>query len=304
MGNEYTDSSRTLDGESPGAFVIYGDDQSVDIEEFIARIGQKNPNFKGSGSKDTFRKLVFAYGWLAERSFFYEAVGRASNSNPIVSPLQDAFALASIGLEPIRWDENYIDRASKSAVSLIKELGDAVDSTAFMFSLPFFTAWLMAQAKTPSEGLDIALQLKNEKEFREIRDLLANMAILSPLDRRDEIYRVNMALQANLDEIRKKYVYTGNSGSFVSYSVGLSGPSIGFDVFPQSLKRMLKFGANPISRTYRSMIADIQNVERLGELHDKMTKEIRKGKGATYGRASTTPVFMKNKSNEHGGPIG
>ncbi|MCZ4289274.1 hypothetical protein [Hoeflea alexandrii] len=304
LGNEYTDSQRTVNGESSGALIRRDEQEAVDVEEFIERIRSKNPNYSGLGSKDTLMKLVFAYGWLAERSFFYEAVGRASNCNPIVSPLRDAFALASTGLEPIQWDENFVNIASKSAVSLVKEINNAVDSTAIVFTLPFFTAWIMARAQNPSEGLDMALQLKSEKEFREARDLLSNLSVLPLKEKRAEIVKVNKALQAVLDEIRKKYVYSGNSGSFLSFSVGLSGPSLDFDIIPQSLKRILKFGANPVSRMYRSMVADIQNVERLGALHDKMTIEVRKGKSAVYGGAPTTPFFMKNKTNEYGGPIG
>ncbi|MER9026368.1 hypothetical protein NKI01_28120 [Mesorhizobium sp. M0815] len=307
-GNEATDFGRMPNTQRAETVIL---DRSLvhrrsyqgeTLSTFIKRIGHDNPNSKGVGHKDTLAKAVFAYGWIAERSRFYENIGRSLGLTPILSPLRDAYALSALRMQPWTLEDKLIYSANEISVRTITSAAQLTDCTALEFRQPFFSSWLMTKTDDPRAALGLALELRNQPEFSQARDQLANLAHLSFLEKKAEIANIIRSISDNNKSILDKYAVNTTNGPSLSFSIGLSGPSVGLSAGLGQLFRGLKSSRHPIARTYRSLAADLLAVERLGGIHEKLTCLLKAGK-AGYPSFSTTPVFMRKKENEYGRPI-
>lgn len=271
-----------------------------DVKEFVQALGQQNPQYSGTDGRSALDRLVFGYGWVAERSHFYNAVARAENADVYLAPLRDAFCESCCRIEYPQQVSALLDRLKDKSQDTLAAIFEPGGQAKFALRLPFFTAYLISKTDTPKQCVDLALSLRDNRDFKECRAIFHNLDHLSAADRLQEMNRILRYLDESCANLMRKYAVSTGNGTPFSLSFGLSG--IGLEG-PLKLDQLFRWHKNrPFTRVFRNIAQDMLNVERLGGLYDKVRASVRQHKDATYPKISATPRFMERKESERGRP--
>lgn len=299
--NENADSDAASTGENFSPIVsVQQHPEITDTKALVRAFASENPGFKGPGHKSLLNRFVFGYGWTAERTHFYNAVAAMKEADAFLAPLRDAFAESCCRLESRSQVNSLLESLKSSAQEALVKIVDASGRAKFAMKLPFFTAYLISKTDNPKQCIDLALNMRNDSEFRDCRIILHNLAHLSGKDRYEEVNNILKFLEQSCASLMKKYAVATEGGLQVSLSLGLSGPSVGINIKLAQLFR--HYRNRPFARVFRNIAQDMLNVERLGGLYDKLCSSIREHKDAMNPKISVTPKFMERKENEHGRP--
>lgn len=300
LGNELTDRDCVQPASAVQPELVVGDNSVEDVKDLMNSFSDRNANFSGSGTGSVLEKMIFGYGWLAERSRFYASVASALETELSLSPLRDAFCESCLRIDYPNQISSLIsnlkDNTQKTVASIVGPSGDAP----FVLKMPFFTSFFIANSPSPSSALSLALEHRNRKELVECRDLLSNLKHLGQRERYKEVNKIMNYLESSLQKLKSKYGVTNSQGPSFSFSVGLTGPEISKDfkfgnLFPDSRNR-------PFAKIFRNMAVDMLNVERMGSLYEKMLSERRLHEKAVRPKISLTPSFMRNRSSDYSKP--
>ncbi|MDR6659500.1 hypothetical protein J2W51_002070 [Tardiphaga robiniae] len=301
LRNENANADAVHGGKKfPPNVSVNGHSDISDIKDLVQAFKSDNPQYAGTSSWSALQRVIFSYGWAAERSYLYNAVAEKHSADAFLAPLRDAFCEGCCRLESRSQVNSLLEALKSKSQSTLAKIVDASGKAKFAVKLPFFTAYLISICDNPKQCIDHALQLRSSREFRDCRTILHNLGHLSGQDRYAETNRILQLLEQSCNSLMKKYGVSTENGSPVSLSLGLSGISVGTSI---KLDKLFAYYRNkPFSRLFRNIAQDMLNVERLGGLHDKLCSSIRKHKDATYLRVATTPIFMEHKENEYGRP--
>lgn len=271
-----------------------------DIKDLVQAFADENPNYVSEDGKSALTRASFGYGWAAERSFFYNSIAHTEGANAYLAPLRDAFCESCCRIDypsqTVGLLKSLTENTQRALASILTPTGQAH----IALRLPFFTSYLISQVDTPQQCIERALELRNMKDFQECRTIFHNLSFLSAQDQTAELNQILPYLDQSCTNLMKKYGISTNGGLQYSLSLGLTGPSIATEGKLSQLFRAHK--NRPFTRVFRNIAQDMLNVERMGELHDKICSSIRKHKDPTYSDVSTTPKFMENRENEFGRP--
>ena len=273
----------------------------TDIKALVQAFSSGNSNFSGQDYKSLLDRVIFGYGWAAERSHFYNAVAAMKGADAFLAPLRDAFCESCCRLESRSQVNSLLEglksRTQEALVKIIEPSGMAK----FALKLPFFTAYFISKADNPRECIEMALDARSRGEFRDCRVILHNLMHLSVRDRYQEVNNILKYLEQSCASLMKKYARSAlETGLQVSISLGLSGLSVGTSLKLDQLFRTYR--NRPFARVFRNIAQDMLNVERLGGLYDKLCSSIREHKGAMHPKISVTPKFMEQKESAYGRP--
>jgi hypothetical protein len=299
--NEDTDSNAALAGEafSPSVSVEQRP-ELTDVKAVVQAFRSGNSNFSGQDYRSLLDRLVFGYGWTAERSHFYNAVAGMKEADAFLAPLRDTFCESCCRLESRSQVNSLLETLKSTTQEALVKIVDASGRAQFAMKLPFFTAYFISKADNPKQCIDLALQMRSGSEFRECRVILHNLAHLSTQNRYKEVNSILRFLEQSCASLMKKYAIATVGGLQVSISLGLSGPSVGVSTKIDQLLRHYRH--RPFARVFRNIAQDMLNVERLGGLHDKLCSSIREHKDAMHPKISVTPKFMERKEGESSRP--
>lgn len=282
------------------AFGVAGRPDVADVRDFVHALSSANPQYKGTDGKSALDRVLFGYGWAAERSHFYNAVAYRENADVYLAPLRDAFCESCCRIDhPSQANgllETLKNKSQETLVSILEPSGRAK----FAIRLPFFTAYLISKTDNPRQCIDLALSMRSASEFRDCRTIFQNLNHLSTAEKVQEINGILKFLDQSCTNLMKKYAVSTSSGLQFSLSLGFSGVSLGADVKLDRLFRSYK--NEPFARVFRNIAQDMLNVERLGGLHDKLCSSIRKHTKANFPKISATPKYMENRESEHSRP--
>ncbi|WP_040489043.1 hypothetical protein [Fulvimarina pelagi] len=300
FGNENADADRS--GRAITAPKILLDGSEVgDVKSLIHEISKNNPNFKGMGHRDTLEKVIFGFGWCAERSFFYNECARHLGGIARLSPLRDTFCegvmLAGDGADIRGLISNLNDSASDCVSSILKPSG----MSQFALRLPFMTSYFLSICESPAEAIDAAYEQRERSEFVNCRNILSNLQHLEGLEKYTEINSIYKGLNEALKALLEKTNSVDKSSAGMGLAVGFAGPTVSFNKSLGSL--FANYRNRHFGRMYRSMATDMINTERLGTLFEKATKSILKHKDNRWSEPSVTPDYLENKSTDYGRPI-
>lgn len=299
--NESVDSSAVISGDNFSTTVsVEGRPEITDVKAIVQAFASGNSNFSGAASRSLLERLVFGYGWTAERSHFYNAVAGLNEADAFLAPLRDAFCESCCRLESRSQVDSLLENLKSTTQEALVKIVDASGRAKFAMKLPFFVAYFISRTDNPRQCIDLALQTRSNPEFRECRVILHNLAHLSTQDKYKEVNHILRFLEQSCASLMKKYAVATEGGLQASISLGLTGPSIGMS---SKLNQLFRHYRNrPFARVFRNIAQDMLNVERLGGLHDKLCSSIREHKEAMHPRISVTPKFMERKENEYGRP--
>lgn len=299
IGNEEGDRLRSASQHHAQPMLVVNGKEIDGVKEFLSIYANRNPNSAGS-NKNTLEKLVFGYGWVAERSYLYSSIAAHLNASCTLSPLRDAFCETSYRIDHTNELDFLVKELSqKSQIALAQIVGPMGDAK-YALRLPFFTAYLLSRCENVREAIHLAFELRNQPTFRAFRGILSNLQHLGRSERVAEVQGLMRYLDQEASQLLKEYCVETGQGPSVGVSVGFSGLSVDIGGRLQSLFRHYKNA--PFGKIFRSMANDLIAVERLGPLHDKASLLVRKHADAKYPKSSTTPKFMEKRSSKHGRP--
>ena len=299
--NEITDRKAASAGDSFSPTVSSKQRSDIsDIKSLVQAFASGNASFSGTSHKSLLDRLVFGYGWTAERSHFYNAVAAMNGADTFLAPLRDAFCESCCRLEARSQVNGLLEKIKSTTQQALIRIVDASGDAKFAMKLPFFTAYFISRTDNPKQCIDLALQVRSNIEFRECRTILHNLAHLSTQDKYKEVNEILGFLEQSCGSLMKKYAINTDSGLQMSVSFGLAGPSISTSI---KLKQLFKLERNrPFARVFRNIAEDMLNVERLGGLYDKLCSSISRHKEAMHPKIDVTPEFMERRANEYGRP--
>jgi hypothetical protein len=250
--------------------------------------------------KSALHRILFGYGWAAERSHFYNAVACMQGADAYLAPLRDAFCESCCRIDypsqVIGLLETLKAKSQETLSSILEPSGQAK----FAMRLPFFTAYLISRTDNPTQCIDLALSMRSGSEFQECRTIFHNLNHLTAADKVKEINGILKYLDQSSTKLMRKYAVSTESGLQFSLSLGLTGINLGANVKLSQLFRSYK--NRSFTRVFRNIAQEMINVERLGGLYDKICSLIRKHPEATYPKISTTPKYMEHKESAHSRP--
>ncbi len=299
--NENTDGGASLAGETflPTVSIDHRPD-IADLKDLIQEFSSKNPNCSGHSSRTLLNRFVFAYGWAAERSHFYNAVAAMNEADAYLAPLRDAFCESCCRLEARSQVNSLLENLKSKTQDTLAKIIDASGRARFAMKLPFFSAYLISRTDTPEQCIDLALQLRNTGDFQDCRIIFQNLAHLSNQDKYEEVNNILRLLESACTKLMKRYSTSTEGGLPISFSLGIAGPSVSTSI---KLNQLFKpYRNRPVSRIFRNIAQDMLTVERLGSLRDKLCSRIRQHKDASYPQISVTPRFMEHKESASGRP--
>tara|TARA_R100000365_G_C2735286_1_gene64760 strand:+ start:65 stop:1246 length:1182 start_codon:yes stop_codon:yes gene_type:complete len=303
FGNEIADSERMLEGALGSSGLQLNGIKYESVDRLTQKMAELNPNYKGRSHRDTLQKIVFGYGWAAERSKFYEMIASYNDMAPVLSPLRDAYCLSVIGVNPMGAETTFLSAASRNSIEMVQEVSKSSDCTALRSRVPFFTSALLSKCRDVKEALHYALDLREKEEFRESREILRELAGLKGAKHKSAINKLIMNLENLNRKLLEKYSVITPNGPSVSLNVSLLGPSIGFSEGFSKFFGGITNKNNPILRIYRSMAIDLVAVERLGVLYERATCLVDKHPQAGFASHATIPSYMRGRSNQYGRPV-
>lgn len=272
----------------------------VDAKGLVHAFKTSNPQYAGEDGKSALERLIFGYGWAAERSHFYNAIAITEGADVSLAPLRDAFCESCYRIDYPSQVSGLLQMLKEKSQQTLSSILEPSGKAQFAVRLPFFTSYLISQTDNPKQCIDLALELRSRREFQECRNAFHNLSHLCAKDKHKEVNNILKYLDQSCTNLMKKYAVSTGNGLQFSLSVGLTGISLGVDT---KLNQMFRHYKNrPFSRVFRNIAQDMLNVERLGGLHDKLCSSIRKHEKAQYPNIAATPKFMELKENEYGRP--
>jgi hypothetical protein len=300
FGNESGDREKTEQPHGAVPALIVNGGQVQEVKDFVQAFAASNPNFSGSGSNDTLQKIVFGYGWVAERSYFYNALAEHLGAETVLSPLRDAFCETNYRLDYRRELNMIVQHLSENAQLAISSIVSNSGEAKFALRMPFFTAYLLSKCDNIIEAIEEAHRMREEKTIKSCKSIMSNIQHLNRVERLKETNSLLQYLEKDMTNLLIKYSVGTEQGAPFGLSVGFSGINLDFDGFLSKLFRNHRH--RPFGKIFRSMANDMLMTERLGMLHDKATKLVREHKDARYSRPSLTPEYMERKASDFGRP--
>jgi hypothetical protein len=120
--NENADSDAASAGENFSPVVsVERHPEIADVKDLVRAFASGNSNFSGSASGSLMNRVVFGYGWTAERSHFYNAVASINEADAFLAPLRDAFCESCCRLESRSQVNSLLENLkSKTQEALVK----------------------------------------------------------------------------------------------------------------------------------------------------------------------------------------
>lgn len=299
--NEDTDRGLVAAGtDHRPAFSVAERPDITDIKDLVRALSSENPQYAGIDGKSALDRVLFGYGWAAERSHFYNAVAHMEGADAYLAPLRDAFCESCCRIDYPSQVSGLLESLKEKSQQTLSAILEPSGRAKFAMRLPFFTAYLISRTDNPKQCIDLALSMRSASEFQECRTIFHNLNHWSAAQKVQEINGILKYLDQSCASLMKKYAVSTESGLQFSLSLGLTGINLGANVKLNQLFRSYK--NEPFARVFRNIAQDMLNIERLGGLHDKVCSLIRTHPNATYSQISTTPKYMEGKESQYSRP--
>jgi hypothetical protein len=230
--------------------------------------------------------------WLTFRSAFYTAYGALKGYHTCVHPIRSSFLYAiaqSQGLLSNATESKLIKYIGQQGAATLIDIRKFSDPGCVALDLPWFTAWVAANAKRIDSVIEIAFSLRDEPALKSLRKRLDELEEVRTEGDQAKFTKIAnkivSQIQSAAHDVKALYGLSnlqGVSTSGIALAANVASsitatplPSVpkitlpGFGV-PERLR--LAFGFRAI---FRRMVDDLVQVSRLGALHTKLTSGIR-----------------------------
>ncbi len=158
-----------------------------DVKDLVRALSSSNPQYVGVDGKSALDRVVFGYGWAAERSYFYNAVAHTEGADAYLAPLRDAFCESCCRIDYPSQMTGLLEALKAKSRETLSSILEPSGQAKFAMRLPFFTAYLISRTDNPRQCIDLALSMRSASEFQECRTIFHNLNYLSAANKIQEI---------------------------------------------------------------------------------------------------------------------
>lgn len=313
--NELNDKTVKQTNEKP----IFLDSKGNKINSDYKIIDKEGRSKEASIGKKT-NLLMANLSWLAFRTIFYTLVGKEVGGSLILHPIRSAFQinfLSKLFPQSNNIFSNLITALNAPVESTVKSIFSTTQPIISKYSLPMFSAKLIAESGNPEEVINAAYHLKYEGMFVEARMLLTEIDNLFEVENNQKgIQKANkLLLNINIlmDNICGKYNIKTQQG--LSLSPIISVYNMGSVFAPGTIPPIPNYSGKikildsirdlipqtGFNAVYKSLINDLTSISKLGEYHEKLISKVVYHQNADFYDLKTEDV--KYKSSKSGWKI-
>lgn len=267
----------------------------------------------GGLSRQSYSFLA-GLSWLDFRTTFYMILANQLHFDLVLHPIRDAYAINTLNRfsdynSPII--NTIIKVMNNQTTESINRILSNTQPIIFKHNLPMFSVWIANKYNGIEDFMDVLYTLKGEKEFQIARDILDKLNILQLEGKRDDyITKANVLYEDFLKQLRKiedKYGINPSTFSPMSpfiwvnnIATGVSGlpqiPEISHKIkVPKSIKQLQIYSG--FGATYKSIITDLVQIEKLGKWHDIITAHVKTDDKAAFYKIHTEDMkYVNTKS--------
>jgi hypothetical protein len=157
-------------------------------------------------------RVIFGYGWAAERSHFYNSVAQRIGADAYLAPLRDAFCESCCRIDYPQQVISLLEKLKSRSQETLSAILEPSGRARFVMRLPFFTSYLISKTDNPKQCIELALSMRGASEFQECRTIFDNLNDLSESDRLQEVNGVLKYLDQSCARLMKKYAVSTEGG--------------------------------------------------------------------------------------------
>jgi hypothetical protein len=114
---------------------VIGHPEISNIKDLVQAFASENSNYSGRASKSLLDRCVFGYGWVAERTHFYNAVAAEKNADAFLAPLRDAFCESCYRLESRSQVNSLLEKLKATSQETLAKIVDTSGRAKFAVSV-------------------------------------------------------------------------------------------------------------------------------------------------------------------------
>lgn len=293
--------------------IIYDSRGNIINKDYIVKNKEGIECETGGLSRQAYSFLA-GLSWLDFRTTFYMLLANQLNFDLVLHPIRDAYAINTLNRFS-DYNSPHINTIIKvmnnQATDSINRILNTTQPIVFKHNLPMFSVWIVQKYSRIEDFMDVLYTLKGEKEFIIARDLLDKLNLLQNEGKRENyITKANLLYEEfkmQLRNIEDKFGVSPSTISPVSSMIWVNNVASGITGFPQipdlshkikipngikKLKSYSGFGA-----TYKSIITDLIQIEKLGKWHDIITANVKIDDKATFYEIKTEEMKFRNSKS-------
>ena len=227
---------------------------------------------------DQTQLLINSLSWISLRTKFYLMTAKKENTDLFLHPIRNAFHINVLEQSS---SETYTFQFIKEELNgtiknTYKEITKSNRFKCGLLKLPIFSAWIISKVSSPEEIIPYALDLKSRKDFKRLREILFRLKE-NNFDLKQS-NKFGLDIKNSLSKIEEEYCIRNNQGKL------LSSIAFAFDLFTKNYSSLLIKGLglieSPLRQTttghlFRSITKDLLSVSKMGDLHEKITSNVR-----------------------------
>ena len=194
------------------AFSVTGRPEIKTIKDLVHAHSSDNLHYAGIDGRSALNRVLFGYGWAAERSHFYNSVANMERADVYLAPLRDAFCESCCRIDYPSQVIGLLETLKTNSQETLSSILEPSGRAKFAMRLPFFTAYLISKTDNPRQCIELALSMRSDSEFQDCRTIFHNLDHLSKADRVQEINRILEYLDQSCASLMRKYAVSTTSG--------------------------------------------------------------------------------------------
>ena len=308
---ELTDKGRSKSEKEVSDRVILADGKRKRIE--TKGFDLVNKSKENAGITSSAANMFAGLNWLAFRTVFYTVAASNLGVDLFLHPIRQSFQvnfLSKLNQQDSSMFKPLIDALNESANSTINQILAVSQPFVTQKSIPLFATWFAQKIGDPTKYIEAAYELRETQPFLEARQRLIELESLIKSDNAKFVIEANRLvreIERTLDTIASKYYVNTKQGISSSNLIMLWNLSTlatklpilpEFDIKIPQLEPLKHFLPQKGFKTvYRTLISDLTQVSRLGNLHEKITSRVVLDDEAHYVFEKTENVKFKNHAS-------
>lgn len=277
-------------------------------------IGKYKVNNNLGGIREQTEIFISGLNWIAQRSTFYSYVSNYFQADTFMHPIRQSFNIHLIDkhintpkgkLQPL------INAMNDHTTKALNEIVSFSQPFVVSHAIPLFCTYLIHKTKNPLDVINEAFELRNTEIFKQARDKLNKIdELVEEAEHEKYIKEGNkllLEIEKLMDQMLIEYGIKTSQGISTSKIISMWNAASLFTSIPK-LPRIdinikgLDFLKNikpqrGFKGIYRNLIRDLVSIERLGEYHDLLTKDVYLDRDAQFYTSKTEdPKYLRAKS--------
>jgi hypothetical protein len=120
------------------ALSVIGRPDVTDVKDLVHAFSSDNPQYAGIDGRSALERVLFGYGWAAERSHFYNAVAQMKEADAYLAPLRDAFCESCCRIDYPSRVISLLERLKANSQETFYSILDPSGQASFVLRMPIF----------------------------------------------------------------------------------------------------------------------------------------------------------------------